>query len=1787
MNICVGFLLSFFLTLFLWGDLEANGAESTWSEKDYVNFLSNNGQQFHQRIGDKLETVNTGKWLAYYYDNTNLNGTPVYKMQVEGKGKGIEQNLGTSSPVPNKVPVNNFSVRYVTQATLSKGQYVFNISADDGYKVYLDGELVVDHWDNNSSDAVNSLVEVSNTLNQSDKHWIEIVHRDKKDSSNLSFNISSFNESSYIGKGNWLAQYYTNKYYKGSSLLESNLKQVNYNWGTGSPNSSIPKDYFSARFSKQISGSNDYYVQTFVDDGIKLKIDGKAVIDRTKYSSKFLDTAIVTNIGQGTHKVEADYIENSREAFIFADVVPFGDWVGYYYNNTNLEGTPDASKVIEGDGKSLSFDIGYGSPMSGINKDHFSASFSTAQKLESGHYKVNLFVDNGFRMYIDDKLVLDRWNTSNYKKEETTVINVPESSNGTDVHKIRLEYKEGTNEAFMNFKMQPLQDTLSTKQWISFYYPNQNLKETSKGTVVETSTYLDKYWGNGSPSGIPSDHFTGKSFKKIAGGKDYFIHTLSDDGVRVKVDGKTYIDKWTGSWGQTGEALLTGLSSGDHTVEANYREVRNQAYYYADVIPVGQWKAYYFNNTKASGDPIKQTVISDNGLNLNRDYGTKAPMSGVNKDKFSTKYVTAQEIKAGKYTLRAKADDGIRVYVDGKKVIDSWKNSKYREEAITLDISNKKNVPSGQEDIHFIEVESYEYTNEHKVDISLESASKLVPTNGDWVAEFYKVKGQKGNAVLVGGNNSLNKLTKIAYDWGTGSPHSSIPKDYFSARFSKQVSGSTDYYAQTFVDDGIQLNFDGKAIIDRTKYSSKFLDSAIITNVGKGSHTVEANYIENSNDAFIYADVVPFGDWVGYYYNNTNLEGTPDASKVIEGDGKSLSFDLGYGSPMSGINKDHFTASFSTAQKLESGHYKVNLFVDNGFRMYIDDKLILDRWNTSNYKKEETTVINVPESSDGSNVHKIRLEYREGTNEAFMNFKMQPLQDTLSTKQWISFYYPNQDLKETSKGTVVETSTYLDKYWGNGSPSGIPSDHFTGKSFKKIAGGKDYFIHTLSDDGVRVKVDGKTYIDKWTGSWGQTGEALLTGLSSGDHTVEANYREVRNQAYYYADVIPVGQWKAYYFNNTKASGDPIKQTVISDNGLNLNRDYGTKAPMSGVNKDKFSTKYVTAQEIKAGKYTLRAKADDGIRVYVDGKKVIDNWDKSKYREEAITLDISNKKNVPSGQEDIHFIEVESFEHTNEHKVDISMESADDLIPTNGDWVAEFYNNTNLTGNAVLVGGNGSLTNLSEIDYDWGKGSPHRLINEDNFSVRAQKIIEASADGEIALNALANDGIRIYVNNKKVIDKWSNGTHDISTQLPLKKGKNIIKVEYYEKSSSAFLQVGFNKTNTNYETNKYNYSFDSILDKQMALKNPPPQTDSGGYWHAASRSEVAYYLNPKNFSKDSSSYFQFMKLSGNANLNVTEVNEQVLKGKGSLAGKASAYIKAGKDYNVNEVYLLAHSLLESGNGTSKLATGQIKVNGKKVYNMYGIGAVDSNAEQAGAQYAYNQGWFTVEAAIAGGAKWIKEKYIDQGQDTLYEMRWNPERPATHQYATDIGWAVKQTARIDKVYKLISNYNVTFEEPVYSNQPSAGTNPGNDSGSGSNAETSYPDNVIGYPTTSLNFRSGPSTSYGTIGSLNTNSKLEILGQNSNGWLQVKADGKTGWVSGSYVTIKNLLQVDLDSGTLNVRSGASTSSSSVGALSNGEYVAAVLDSNENRVMENGFSKIYYNNGTAYVYSTYVNVK
>ncbi len=226
---------------------------------------------------------------------------------------------------------------------------------------------------------------------------------------------------------------------------------------------------------------------------------------------------------------------------------------------------------------------------------------------------------------------------------------------------------------------------------------------------------------------------------------------------------------------------------------------------------------------------------------------------------------------------------------------------------------------------------------------------------------------------------------------------------------------------------------------------------------------------------------------------------------------------------------------------------------------------------------------------------------------------------------------------------------------------------------------------------------------------------------------------------------------------------------------------------------------------------------------------------------------------------------------------------------------------------------------------------------------------------------------------------------------------------------------------------YDITLANAVSKEM---NNNPQTDESGSWTDATSSQVTTEMDPNTYS--GSEVYAFARLSFVNNVDMDVVAAK-LTGKGTLDGTQQAFYDGCKANNVNVYYLVGQALIESGNGTSELAQG-VMWQGKKVYNFFGIGAVDSNPLNGGAQYAYNHGWTTPELAIIGGAQFVSHDYINNSprQDTVYKYRYNIEGGQTHQYATDIRYPRKNSVQIASFMDDL-DITVQLDVPEYSDNP----------------------------------------------------------------------------------------------------------------------------------------------------------
>jgi beta-glucosidase len=80
--------------------------------------------------------------------------------------------------------------------------------------------------------------------------------------------------------------------------------------------------------------------------------------------------------------------------------------------------------------------------------------------------------------------------------------------------------------------------------------------------------------------------------------------------------------------------------------------------------------------------------------------------------------------------------------------------------------------------------------------------------------------------------------------------------------------------------------------------------------------------------------------------------------------------------------------------------------------------------------------------------------------------------------------------------------------------------------------------------------------------------------------------------------------KGEYFNNINLSGMPL---LIRVDTL-INFDWKGSSPATGINADSFSIRWTGTIMVKdSGQYLFRTKSDDGVRLFIDTNKIIDDW----------------------------------------------------------------------------------------------------------------------------------------------------------------------------------------------------------------------------------------------------------------------------------------------------------------------------------------------------------------------------------------------------------------------------------------------------------------------------------------------------------------------------------------------------------------------------------------------------
>jgi len=119
---------------------------------------------------------------------------------------------------------------------------------------------------------------------------------------------------------------------------------------------------------------------------------------------------------------------------------------------------------------------------------------------------------------------------------------------------------------------------------------------------------------------------------------------------------------------------------------------------------------------------------------------------------------------------------------------------------------------------------------------------------------------------------------------------------------------------------------------------------------------------------------------------------------------------------------------------------------------------------------------------------------------------------------------------------------------------------------------------------------------------------------------------------------------------------------------------------------------------------------------------------------------------------------------------------------------EFFNGTALQGPPVLT------QDAAGIDNDWTGKAPAPGLGENKYSVRWTGAIEAPENGEYTFIVQSDDGARVFLDGKPILDIW--GPHALITKetaLTLAKGvRHDLRVEYFQDMGDAVVRFGWGK-----------------------------------------------------------------------------------------------------------------------------------------------------------------------------------------------------------------------------------------------------------------------------------------------------------------------------------------------------------------------------------------------------------
>ncbi|MBC7250101.1 MAG: pre-peptidase C-terminal domain-containing protein [Anaerolineae bacterium] len=260
---------------------------------------------------DYIDVTASANWRVEYFSDNHL-GSRCYDTYQDSTY--VFGDWGGDAPA-SECPSDNFSVRFSKSVYFPGGDYTFALGYDDGARIKIDGQTVVDGW------APSAQHYESRNLS-SGYHNVEVEYYENAGDAYLTafwwgpgFELPRESQDNF----QWYAQYWGNKALWWDPVVRVNEGQgfLDHQWGEGGPGYNLPENHFSSRFERTVHfDCGRWRFNIFSDDGVRFWIDGNLVLD--EWHDQATSYTPEVDLTEGNHQLRLEHYERTGAAAIQA-----------------------------------------------------------------------------------------------------------------------------------------------------------------------------------------------------------------------------------------------------------------------------------------------------------------------------------------------------------------------------------------------------------------------------------------------------------------------------------------------------------------------------------------------------------------------------------------------------------------------------------------------------------------------------------------------------------------------------------------------------------------------------------------------------------------------------------------------------------------------------------------------------------------------------------------------------------------------------------------------------------------------------------------------------------------------------------------------------------------------------------------------------------------------------------------------------------------------------------------------------------------------------------------------------------------------------------------------------------------------------------------------------------------------------------------------------------------------------------------------------------------------------